>query len=36
MTPEQIAKYKEAFALFDKNGDGMFLLQPSASLFGVF
>ena len=22
MTPEQIAKYKETFALFDKNGDG--------------
>lgn len=22
MTPEQIAKYKEAFVLFDKDGDG--------------
>ena len=28
MTPEQITKYKEAFALFDKNGDGASPLCP--------
>ena len=27
LTDEQIAEFKEAFALFDKDGDGMFVMS---------
>jgi Ca2+-binding EF-hand superfamily protein len=36
LTDDQITEFKEAFSLFDKDGDGMFLDLSFALFLGVF
>lgn len=36
LTEEQIGEFKEAFSLFDKDGDGMLSLPFSISIFNCF
>lgn len=35
LTDDQIAEFKEAFSLFDKDGDGLILFTPIAFLFSL-